>query len=225
MYWKYFKYLIKHKWFVTVECFKHGLFWRGLMHDVSKFRPSEFFPYATFFYGRKGGDGIKTGRDKSGYYSAGVTVDDAFNFAWLLHQKRNDHHWQWWWLKLDDGEQRCFVMSIDAMMEMICDWVGAGRAITGKKSPKDDPYKETREWYMKNYDKIMLHQSIREEVNCILRVPVSFFVTRVQIEEKVRGLCDKAKQNQQIAICSRNKIRKHRRSDGRKLCNSIRRIP
>jgi len=50
-YLKYLKYILKHKWYVMIECFKNGLIWRGLMHDLSKFLPSEFIPYANFFYG------------------------------------------------------------------------------------------------------------------------------------------------------------------------------
>lgn len=160
--WKYLKYVVKHKWLVSVECFKHGIWWRGLTHDLSKFRPSEFRSYARHFYGD--GTGIKTGRDSSGYYSPGVTEDEAFNFSWLLHQKRNDHHWQWWWLKRDDGGERSFRMSRPAMLEMVCDWVGAGIAISGTRSPKDDPYRETRKWYRKSKGKLLLHEDTREEV-------------------------------------------------------------
>jgi len=38
-YLKYLKYLLRHKWFVMLECFKEGLFWLGLTHDLSKFSP------------------------------------------------------------------------------------------------------------------------------------------------------------------------------------------
>jgi hypothetical protein len=34
-YWKHFVYLMKHKWFVLVECVKLGIAWRGLVHDLS----------------------------------------------------------------------------------------------------------------------------------------------------------------------------------------------
>ena len=51
MYYKYLQYVIKHKYYVMIECFKVGLYWRGLVHDMSKFRPSEFIPYARYFYG------------------------------------------------------------------------------------------------------------------------------------------------------------------------------
>ena len=34
---RYLWYVIRHKWFVGVECVKRGLWWRGLVHDLSKF--------------------------------------------------------------------------------------------------------------------------------------------------------------------------------------------
>lgn len=151
MYWRYAWYVIRHKWFVMRECFKVGLYWRGIMHDMSKLRPSEFFPYARYFYGR--------GQNKTGYY------DDAFNFAWLLHQKRNEHHWQWWILSLDDGGEKILPMSCRAIDEMICDWKGAGRAITGNKDPG-----ECRKWYLANKRNMRLHPVTRLIVEIILGV-------------------------------------------------------
>lgn len=82
-------YVSRHKWFVFLECCKLGIPWRGLVHDISKLRPSEFFPYADFF-------AVQQPRDKTGYYKPTDTGNAAFDFAWFLHQKRNAHHWQYW---------------------------------------------------------------------------------------------------------------------------------
>lgn len=51
IYWKYFKYVLRHKWYVFLACLKYGLIWRGIVHDLSKFKPDEFIAYARFFYG------------------------------------------------------------------------------------------------------------------------------------------------------------------------------
>ena len=141
-YLTYLNYVTRHKWFVFLECCKKGLVWRGLVHDLSKLRPSEFFPYANHFAG-----GIKQGRDKTGYYKPTDTGDPAFDFAWLLHQKRNDHHWQWWVLPEDDGGEVVVEMSPDAVKEMLCDWRGAGRA---QGTP------DTQKWYRTNKSKMRL---------------------------------------------------------------------
>ena len=140
-YIKYLIYILKHKYYVGIECIKHGLFLQGITHDLSKFLPSEFFPYAEYFYGK--------GNNKN-----------EFDLAWLLHQRRNKHHWEYWilhdrielgWV----GMAKPFEMPLKYAKEMFCDWVGAGKAM-GKHSPKDDPYKEVREWYEKNEEKRLI---------------------------------------------------------------------
>jgi hypothetical protein len=136
-----------------------GIIWRGIMHDLSKFLPGEFIPYARYFYGDK--NDISRGRDSTGYYQAGDTISDDFNFAWLLHQKRNRHHWQWWVLPMDDGTVKIFDMPIKYRKEMICDWVGAGKA-QGKFSPKNDKYRETRAWYHSAKYKMLLGHDTQE---------------------------------------------------------------
>lgn len=73
------------------------------MHDMSKFSPDEFIPYARYFYDNR--SDINKGRDSTGYYKPTDTRDKAFDFAWLLHQKRNRHHWQWWMTPLDESNK------------------------------------------------------------------------------------------------------------------------
>ena len=146
-YFKYLGYVLRHKWFVLLECIRLGIIWRGIFHDLSKFLPSEFIPYARYFYGKKGKN-ISRGRDKTGYYSAGSTGKASFDYAWLLHQKRNPHHWQWWILPKDDGSTKTFPMPVNVIKEMLCDWRGAQRAQRSKWG--------VSEWYEKNKGKMKL---------------------------------------------------------------------
>jgi hypothetical protein len=115
--------------------------------------PSEWFPYAEFFYGQKS----KQVRDETGYYKPTDTESLAFDFAWLLHQKRADHHWQWWICPQDDGGDRLFPMSPPARLEMLCDWIGASKA-QGYGGSIDVVLK----WYTKNQDNIRVHPETRE---------------------------------------------------------------
>jgi Family of unknown function (DUF5662) len=145
---KYASYLLRHKWYVFLECAKVGLWWRGLIHDLSKFLPSEWIPYANHF----GGD-IHRGRDGTGYYKPTDTGDPAFDFARLLHlQKRNRHHWQWWVLPEDEGGVKVLPMDNTSRLEMLCDWRGAGRA---QGTP------DVRAWYMLNGHRMQLHPETR----------------------------------------------------------------
>lgn len=162
---KYLRYLARHKWFVLVACFRRGLYWQGIVHDWSKFLPSEWLPYARFFYGDKlpAWRDISTGQRDAGYPYE-LTSDHlraAFNRAWLAHQHRSPHHWQHWVLRNDDGTTVALPMPHHYVLEMLCDWEGAGRAITGQSGG-------TPAWYAKNRDKMLLHEQTRIIVDALL---------------------------------------------------------
>ena len=146
----YLMYIMRHKWYVFLQCCKFGIPWLGVIHDWSKFLPSEFIPYARYFYNSDGSP--KQIRDETGYYKPTDTGDVDFDFAWLLHQKRNKHHWQWWILPKDDGDIKVIQMPVKYWLEMLADWVGAGLA---QGAP------DTVGWYDKNKDKLVLHMITR----------------------------------------------------------------
>lgn len=149
--WRYLSYVVRHKWYVMIECFKVGLVWRGLVHDLSKLLPDEFFPYAWYFYGP---DSWKHKRSTHGYYKPYETGDRQFDYAWLKHQKRNKHHWQWWILPKDNGGYVTFNIPLEYRKEMLCDWKGAGKA-------KGKPDSDIVLWYRENKDKMQLHTTTR----------------------------------------------------------------
>ncbi len=159
-YISYLRYVINHKWFVLLSCWEKGLRWQGIIHDMSKLRLDEFIPYAKFFYNK---DGSKRQiRDKTGYYKPYDTGDKAFDFAWLLHQKRNKHHWQWWILPLDDGGNKVITMDYKYMNEMMCDWQGASMA--------QGYGKETKEWYFKNKNKMILSKYTTAQIETLYKI-------------------------------------------------------
>ena len=131
----YFKYLVRHKWFVLVAGLKIGApLWRLLVHDLSKFLPSEWGPYVEYFYGE---DVEKNW----------LTID-AFN------------HWQYWILREDSGLTFPLWIEERYWKEMVADWAGAGRAITGKWDVCD--------WYLKNEHKILIEYGTKSNIySCI----------------------------------------------------------
>jgi len=152
---QYARYVIRHKWLVFIECCKLGIPVLGLLHDWSKLRPDEWFPYVNFFYGKA----AKSRRDETGYYKPTDTGDAAFDFAWLLHQKRNRHHWQWYVLPEDEGGLKVLDMPMRYRKEMLADWRGVGRALG---TPN------TCAWYDKHYDHMQLHPSVREWIEFVM---------------------------------------------------------
>lgn len=160
----YTKYVVRHKWYVFLECCKLGIPLRGILHDLSKFLPSEFFPYAIYFNGKeqKGENSFA----KAGYKKPKNTSDD-FDLAWLLHQKRNKHHWQWWVLLEDEGSPDALEMPLKYAKEMIADWKGAGRAQGNPDNCKT--------WYLKNRNKMTLAAYTRFWVETTLGVAKAEF--------------------------------------------------
>lgn len=144
-YLKYLKYVFVHKWYVAIECMKVGAFWSAKTHDLSKFRPSEFFPYVEHFYG-------EDKKEYSDFHEPGEDI--VFDTAWLKHIHRNPHHWQYWVLKEDSGEVKTIPMTNRYRKEMLCDWRGAGKA-----QGKGD---NTVGWYKENKDKMILHPDTRQ---------------------------------------------------------------
>jgi len=165
----YLKYVLRHKWFVLLAGLKLGIPLLILIfHDWDKFLPDEWFPYARTFYKPDG----------SNQYEEGY----AFAEAWMFHQHRNKHHWQYWLnfgksplsdtnvMVWDRGNASILVdgniyaldgdITIREPMpevyarEMLADWHGAGRAITGE-------WGGTRDWYLKNKENIKLHPDTR----------------------------------------------------------------
>ena len=145
---QYLKYVLLHKWYV----FRAGLVfgapvWRLLVHDLSKFGPSEWGPYARYFY-------------KPGYKhtTAGNQAQDR---AWLHHQHHNDHHWQHHVMRSDSGGTKILPMTGPQICEMVADWAGAGRAITGD-------WADVYTWYERNRDCMQLNPATRSVVERVL---------------------------------------------------------
>ena len=172
MYLRYFRSVLRHKWFVFLECCKLGIPWLGVIHDLSKFLPSEFIPYARWFYDRrlviavepngfKRGDTVRLGNYDACYVvvEPGATLEllpkkagDAFDVAWLHHQHRNKHHWQRWRLVQGSDPDKILPMPDKYRKEMVADWRGAGLAY---KQP------DTPAWYQGHRDKMQLHPETR----------------------------------------------------------------
>jgi len=164
MYWKYLKYVIRHKWYVFIECCKFGQIWRGITHDLSKFLPDEFIPYAKYFYGEyPNWDDGKICLLGYKYKNTKEGISKAFDIAWLKHQHRNKHHWQYNILREDDGNTKILDMKLCYIYEMVADWKGAGRCLSKINDPD-----ECKKWYTRNYNKILFSENTREIVNKIL---------------------------------------------------------
>lgn len=137
--------LTKHKTYVFKECYNEGLYWQGIIHDLSKLLPSEFFAYAhKFCWPQK--------RTKTEEQEA----DKRYSKASLLHRKRNPHHWDYW--VVDSRESIAMEMPDKYLLEMICDWRAIGKVLNNSAA----------EFYQNNKEHIVLHEETRKRLESIV---------------------------------------------------------
>ena len=122
--------------------------WQGLAHDLSKFLPFEFIWHAHNFYGR--GEGAD---------EEGITM--SFDEARLYHIHRNKHHWEYWLRPKTLQNLQVLEMPKKYAIEMVCDWAGVDRALTGRRDG-------VLGWYKNNKNSIILHSITREYVEELL---------------------------------------------------------
>lgn len=124
------KTVIKHRWFVFLHCYYAGIPLQGLIHDLSKFSPVEFFEGVKYYQGDK--SPINACKEANGY-----------SMAWFHHKGRNKHHFEYWIDYMDDGG-KSIQMPYKYALELICDFLGAGKAYNGKNFT----YRNELDWWL-----------------------------------------------------------------------------
>ena len=125
----HFKKICIHKYWVGYYCFKAGIPIQGILHDLSKFSPTEFWESVKYYQGTY--SPIDACKKKKGYSN-----------AWFHHRGRNKHHWEYWCDNFEKGTQPV-EMPYRYAVEMFCDFMGAGRAYNGKSFS----YKKELDWW------------------------------------------------------------------------------
>ena len=105
----------RHRFLVCKYCFKVGIGWQGLTHDLSKYSISEFWPSVKHFQGYRSPNEAE--REHYGYSK-----------AWLHHKGRNKHHFEYW----SDFNKEIMAyapvkMPIKYVKEMLCDRIAASK--------------------------------------------------------------------------------------------------
>ena len=119
---KHFILVNHHKWIVFKLCCRIGQPWRGLVHDLSKFSPTEFGESVKYYVGN---------------YSPinEAKKDKGYSKAWLHHKGRNKHHSEYW---VDHTAPDITpIIPYKYTMEMICDKLAAGIVYEGKNWTKE----------------------------------------------------------------------------------------
>lgn len=160
IHWQNLKYIMRHKWFVFRECWRLGIPWLGVIHDWSKFLPDEWWAYARFFYDNAPSEAEAARRCPHYTGPTAESVKSNFDLAWLKHQKRNKHHWQYWVLINDTEDTQYLPMPDRYIREMVADWRGASGARGA----------DARDWWAAHGDKVTMHEGSLERFRELLRV-------------------------------------------------------
>lgn len=110
-----------HKKLVMEHCFKVGLYRQGLLHDLSKYAPSEFLVGCRYYQGTRSPNNAE--REVKGYSS-----------AWLHHKGRNKHHYEYW-IDYSNNLEKGIVgqrMPVKYVVEMFMDRIAASKTYQGE---------------------------------------------------------------------------------------------
>ena len=122
--------VIRHKWRVFINCVKCGLIWRGIVHDLSKFSPTEFFESVKYYQGNRSPIGV-------------CRRENGYSKAWLHHKGRNKHHIEYW---IDPECPTQPPMPYKYAVECVCDKLAATRVYAGKNYSPDLPMKHWKRY-------------------------------------------------------------------------------
>ena len=150
--WKHFKTITKHKWLVLCGCFRVGLYWQGITHDLSKYSPVEFWAGARYYQGIKSPNAAQ--RDDKGYSE-----------AWMHHKGRNRHHYEYWTdLSKETGNYTAVPMPRRYLAEMVMDRRAACMTYQG------DAYRDDSAliYLDKSVEKELMHPRTKQELRFLL---------------------------------------------------------
>lgn len=154
--WRHFKTITYHKYLVMQGCFKVGLYRQGLLHDISKYSPSEFLVGARYYQGNRSPNNAE--REEKGYSS-----------AWLHHKGRNKHHYEYWIdysTKEIPGGLSPAPMPVRYVVEMLMDRIAACKVYNGSQYTDAAPW----EYYAKGKEKAPIHPRTRKLLERLLRM-------------------------------------------------------
>ena len=140
-FFSHFKTITKHRNKVISHCFKSGIFWRGILHDLSKYSYTEFIKGVKYYQGTRSPNEME--REVIGYSE-----------AWMHHKGRNQHHFEYW---VDYNpvtkKNEPVKMPVVFVKEMFCDRVAASKIYQGKNYVESQPL----EYFLRGKDRRVIH--------------------------------------------------------------------
>ncbi len=150
--WHHFKTITHHRILVMRGCFRVGLYWQGLTHDLSKYSPTEFLVGAKFYQGTRSPNGAE--REAKGYSE-----------AWMHHKGRNRHHYEYWNdMNMDTRTYEYLPVPRKYLAEMIMDRIAASKTYQG--SAYTDA--SALQYLISSREQYIMHPKTRQELEFLL---------------------------------------------------------
>ena len=150
--WQHLRTINHHKWLVLCGCFRVGLYWQGLTHDLSKYTPTEFLVGARYYQGTRSPNAAE--REEKGYSE-----------AWMHHKGRNRHHYEYWNdMNKQTRRYESVPMPRKYLVEMVMDRIAACKTYQGKAYTSGSAL----EYYLKSMERSLMHPQTQRELEYIL---------------------------------------------------------
>lgn len=155
-FFKHLKIVRTHRKYVRRACFKMGLFWQGLTHDLSKYSLTEL-SICKYYSGK--GSPHQVAREELGYSP-----------SWIHHYHANKHHHMFWIDETETGEVIPMKMPYRYVIESLADMLGASKAYN-----KTDwkPQLLLDYWEQKCLGKRIMHKDSVQLLDTLIRQLVS----------------------------------------------------
>jgi len=150
--WQHFKTITHHRWLVLCGCFRVGLYWQGLTHDLSKYSATEFRQGAKYYQGNRSPNAAE--REEKGYSE-----------AWMHHKGRNRHHYEYWTdMNRETRTYEAVPMPRKYLVEMVMDRRAACMTYQGKN------YRDgsALDYFHRGHETALMHPQTRQELCHIL---------------------------------------------------------
>lgn len=150
--WQHFKTITRHRMLVLAGCFRVGLYWQGLTHDLSKYSPTEFCIGAQYFQGNKSPNAAE--RQAKGYSE-----------AWMHHKGRNRHHYEYW---TDMNPKTRVYEPIQMPRRYLAEQIMDRRAACMVYQGKDYTDASAYDYFMTSRERELMHPENRRELEYLL---------------------------------------------------------
>ena len=169
---------MRHRRKVIAHCFKAGIGWQGLFHDLSKYAPTEFWAGVKYYQGFRSPNDEQ--REEKGYSS-----------AWMHHKGRNRHHFEYW-TDYDPKTRRIVPVEMPKkyVAEMVCDRLAASKIYNGKGYTNRHPL----DYFVGGKEVRVIHPNTSDLLEQLLRVlatkgeKATFCMVRSMLKQEKRSV-------------------------------------